>query len=136
MNKLPYFYPIAFELIMQLSMLKTLMYGGVIWGLYHPAKNGWAIKTEQNECLFPFWLTSLQAHSYAQQHWPGYSPRLIRAKDFHQTLLPTLNRLKVMPALFNAHHLKIKLSGLTLQQFFAVPAFYTFTNNSNMALSA
>ena len=133
MNKLTYFYPIAFELIVQFSVLKTLMYGGVIWGLYHPVKNGWAIKTEQNQCLFPFWLSSLHAHNYAQQHWPGYTPRLIRTKDFHQTLLPMLNLLNVIPALFNAHDLKFKLSGLQVQHFFAVPSFYRFANTDTIA---
>ncbi|MFI8037901.1 DUF2750 domain-containing protein, partial [Acinetobacter baumannii] len=39
-------------------------------------------------------------------------------KDFHESLLPTLTRLKVTPALFNSSHRKLKLSTQQMHHFF------------------
>ena len=91
------------------------MYCGVIWGLYH---EGWAIKSDQEDFIFPFWLNGVQAHRYAKIHWPNYTPRRITSKDFKYSLLPTLNRLNVTPALFNSAGRKFKLSTQQMSHVF------------------
>ena len=115
MKKLVNFQPVSKQLILQISILKTMMYCGVLWGLYH---EGWAIKSEQNENIFPFWLNSTQAYRYAKIHWPQYQPRKISSEDFEQSLLPTLTRFNVVPALFNSSTRKFKLSTAQMRHFF------------------
>lgn len=107
--------PIANELFVKISILKSLMYCGVLWGLYH---EGWAMKSNAGEVYFPFWLNPIQAHQYAKIHWPQYTPRKITSKDFKESLLPTLTRLNIMPALFNSSSRKFKLSTLQMEHFF------------------
>ncbi len=107
--------PISKELTIKLSILKSLMYCGVLWGLYH---QGWAMKTDKNDIFFPFWLNSLQAYQYASLHWPQYTPKKITPKDFQEALLPTLTRLNVKSALFNSSGRKFKLSTLQMHHFF------------------
>ena len=109
------FQPVSRELMIKVYILKTMMYCGVLWGLYH---QGWAIKSDQDGCIFPFWLNGIQAHRYAKAHWKHYTPRKITPKDFHESLLPTLTRLHVQPALFNSSHRKFKLSTQQMQHFF------------------
>ncbi|WP_010114588.1 DUF2750 domain-containing protein [Acinetobacter sp. P8-3-8] len=115
MKKYIHLQPISNELFLKISVLKSLMYCGVLWGLYH---EGWAMKSDQNEVFFPFWLNSVQAFQYAKIHWPHYTPRKITPKDFEESLLPTLKRLNVKPALFNSSSRKFKLSTTQMHHFF------------------
>jgi len=115
MNTYSKLQPASKELIIKLSILKTMMYCGVVWGLYN---DGWAIKSDQEDYVFPFWLNGVQAHRYAQVHWPNYTPRRITPKDFQKSLLPTLTRLNVTPALFNSSNRKFKLSANQMCHFF------------------
>lgn len=109
-------HPVSKQFILQISILKSMMYCGVLWGLYH---EGWALKTEQGEeNIFPFWLNPTQALRYAKAHWPNYQPRKISPKDFEESLLPTLNRLKVKPTLYGSSAKVFKLSALQMKQFF------------------
>lgn len=107
--------PVSNDFIVQISILKTMMYCGVLWGLYH---QGWAIKSDADGLIFPFWLNGVQAHRYAQNHWRHYKPKKITAKDFHESLLPTLSRLNVTPALFNSAQQRFKLSTSHMLHFF------------------
>ena len=107
--------PISNELLIKISILKSLMYCGVLWGLYH---NGWAMKSDSEEVYFPFWLNAVQAHQYAKIHWPHYTPKKITPKDFKESLLPTLTRLNIKPALFNSSSRKFKLSTSQMDHFF------------------
>ena len=107
--------PISNELFIKISILKSLMYCGVLWGLYH---NGWAMKSDSEEVYFPFWLNAVQAHQYAKIHWPHYTPKKITPKDFKESLLPTLTRLNIKPALFNSSSRKFKLSTSQMDHFF------------------
>lgn len=110
--------PNSKNFLVKVTILKTMMYCGVLWGLYHPKHQGWAIKSENSENYFPFWLNSIQAIHYAKAYWPEYVPKKITPRDFQDSLLPTLNRLEVKPALFN-HKVKIfKLTTLQMRQFF------------------
>lgn len=113
--------PTAKESILKIAILKTMMYCGVLWGLYHPEHKGWAIKSEHDEYIFPFWLSSLQALQYAKVHWPHYVPRKITPEDFEASLLPTLMRLQVSPTLFNQKSLRFKLSTEHMRLFFFTP---------------
>ncbi|MFW1736111.1 MULTISPECIES: DUF2750 domain-containing protein [unclassified Acinetobacter] len=115
MKKYIHLQPISNELFIKISILKSLMYCGVLWGLYH---DGWAMKSGSNEVYFPFWLNAVQAHQYAKTHWPHYTPRRITPKDFRDSLLPTLTRLNIMPALFNSSSRKFKLSTSQMEHFF------------------
>lgn len=110
--------PATKDFILKISILKTMMYCGVLWGLYHPEHEGWAIKLENSEHIFPFWMNSIQAIQYAKVHWPHYVPKKITPKDFENSLLPTLTRLQVIPALFNHKHRRFKLSTAQMHQFF------------------
>ncbi len=107
-------------MFIKISILKSMMYCGILWGLYHPEHHGWAIKTDQQDYIFPFWINGLQAHRYAKNFWPEYVPRKIHSSDFHETLLPTLTRLKVTPALFHNGELKFKLSSVQMHHFFHI----------------
>ena len=115
MYRFNHFQPVSRELMIKISILKTMMYCGVLWGLYH---QGLAIKSDHDGHVFPFWLNGVQAHRYAKAHWKNYTPRKITPKDFHESLLPTLTRLQVEPALFNSSHRKFKLSTQQMQHFF------------------
>lgn len=115
MKKYIHLPPISKELFLKVTVLKSLMYCGVLWGLY---QQGWAIKSDQNEVFFPFWLNSVQASEYAKVHWPHYTPRQITPKDFEESLLPTLKRLNIKPALFNSSSRKFKLSTSQMHHFF------------------
>lgn len=111
-------HPVSKDLIIKISILKTMMYCGALWGLYH---QGWAIKSDQDDFIFPFWLNGVQAHRYAQKNWPHYVPKKITPKDFQESLLPTLTRLKVTPTLFNSNQRKFKLSTQQMRHFFFAP---------------
>lgn len=113
--------PVAKDYILKISILRTMMYCGVLWGLYNPEVKGWAIKQDQKDFIFPFWLSSLHAYQYAQIHWPHYIPKKITSKDFEQSLLPTLSRFKVAPTLFNQHKKHFKLSTDQMRLFFFHP---------------
>ncbi len=115
MKKYIHLQPISNEFLIKISILKSLMYCGVLWGLYH---DGWAMKSGSDEVYFPFWLNAVQAHQYAKIHWPNYTPRKITPKDFRESLLPTLTRLNIKPALFNSSSRKFKLSTLQMDHFF------------------
>lgn len=115
MNSLSNLQPVSKDLMIKIYILRTMMYCGVLWGLFD---EGWAIKSDQEDFIFPFWLNGVQAHRYAKTHWPNYKPRKITPKDFHESLLPTLTRLKVTPALFNSSHRKLKLSTQQMHHFF------------------
>ena len=107
--------PVSKEFIIKITILKSLMYCGVLWGLYH---EGWAMKANADEVYFPFWLNAVQAHQYAKIHWPNYTPRKITPKDFRESLLPTLTRLNIKPALFNSSSRKFKLSTSQMDHIF------------------
>lgn len=110
--------PATKDFIFKISVLKTMMYCGVLWGLYHPKHQGWAIKSEDSEHIFPFWMNSLQAVQYAKVHWPNYVPKKITSQDFELSLLPTLTRLQVSPALFNQNKRRCKLSTAQMKHLF------------------
>ncbi len=116
MKKFTQLQPISKELTIKISILKTLMYCGVLWGLYN--QGGWAIRADQESYIFPFWLNPVQAFRYAQIHWPHYTPKKITPKDFEESLLPTLTRLNVTPALFSSASQKFKLSTQQMKHFF------------------
>lgn len=118
MNKYIKLQPSAKDAMIKISILKTMMYCGVLWGLYNPEHQGWAIKTENSANIFPFWLSSLQALQYAKIHWPNYIPKKITPQDFEQALLPTLNRFDVSPTLFNHKTRRFKLSTAQMRHFF------------------
>lgn len=115
MNIYTQFHPISTDLIVKISTLKTIMYSNALWGLYH---QGWAIKSDADDFIFPFWLNSVQAYSYAKKYWPHYTPKKITPDDFQLSLLPTLTRLSVAPALFHCTHQKFKLSTQQMHHFF------------------
>lgn len=112
--------PATKDFLLKISILKTMMYCGVLWGLYNAEHQGWAIKSENSDHIFPFWMNSTQAIHYAKVHWPNYTPRRITIKDFKESLLPTLTRLDVSPALFNHKNRKFKLSTKQMHQIFFV----------------
>ncbi|MDQ8935985.1 DUF2750 domain-containing protein [Acinetobacter rudis] len=108
--------PVSKQFILRLSILRSMMYCGVLWGLYH---DGWAIKTEtNNDKVFPFWLNATQAFHYAKNNWPNYQPRKITPHDFQKSLLPTLNRFKVKPTLYGSKTAMFRLSPSQMQHFF------------------
>ena len=49
MYRFNHFQPVSRELMIKISILKTMMYCGVLWGLYH---QGWAIKSDQDGHVF------------------------------------------------------------------------------------
>ena len=104
------------DLFFKITILKSMMYCGVLWGLYH--EQGWAMMSDHQDFIFPFWLNNVQAHKYAQLHWPNYTPRKITPNDFQEYLLPTLTRLHVTPALCNASSQKFKLTTQQMRHFF------------------
>ena len=114
MKKYSCFQPIPQDFI-KFSVLKSMMYCGVLWGLYH---QGWAITSDQSDYIFPFWFNSIQALQYAKLHWPNYTPRKITPQDFEDSLLPTLIKFKVIPTLYNASTRKFKLSTPQMRHFF------------------
>ena len=92
MNQIKSLHLIPKDLFFKITLLKSMTYCGVLWGLYH--QQGWAMMSDHEDFIFPFWLNSAQAHNYAQLHWPDYTPRKITPQDFQESLLPTLTRLK------------------------------------------
>lgn len=115
MKFIPIYKPISKDLFLKITLLKSMTYCGVLWGLY---KNGWAMTRDQNDTIFPFWLSPIQAEKYASKYWPHYSVKKIYPSDFNDALLPTLERLDVVPALFNSKDLKFKLTPLQMTHFF------------------
>ena len=107
--------PVSREAYIKISIFKSMMYCGVLWGLYN---EGWAITTDQGSNIFPLWFNSVQALQYAKQHWPQYTPRKINPKDFKNSLLPLLLKMEVVPVLYNASNPKFKLSTPQFQHFF------------------
>jgi hypothetical protein len=116
MSKLKQYKPIQKDLFFKINILKTMMYCGVLWGLYH--QQGWAMTSDQDDIIFPFWLNGIQAHKYAKKNWPNYTPRRITPRDFEVALLPTLTRLKVTPALYSSNNIKLKLTTMQMRHFF------------------
>lgn len=115
MKQISQLQPIAKDLFFKITILKSMMYCGVLWGLYN---QGWAIMSDQDDFIFPFWMNSAQAYKYAEVHWPSYTPRKITPTDFQKSLLPTLTRLKVIPALCNSSSQKFKLTTQQMRHFF------------------
>ena len=107
--------PVTQKFVFKVSILKRMMYCGSLWGLYY---QGWAIRLDQDDYIFPFWMNYIQARYYAKQHWPNYIPRKITPADFEKSLLPTLTRLNVIPTLFHCNHNKLKFSTEYMQHFF------------------
>ena len=91
-----------------------MMYCGTLWGLYH---QGWAIKSDEDSFIFPFWLNGVQAHRYAKSIGLIMFQK-IKPQDFQTALLPTLKRLNVTPALFSSSQCKFKLSTTQMSHFF------------------
>jgi hypothetical protein len=115
MSSIYQFAPISRELYLKITILKSMSYCGVVWGLYH---DGWAMMRDSSDHIFPFWLSANQAQRYADLNWPHYQPRRISPKDFKHALLPTLNRLQVKPALCYTTTSKLKLNPLLMQHMF------------------
>lgn len=107
--------PLPQDLAIKITILKSMMYCGVLWGLFD---NGWAMMRDQEDTLFPLWLCASHAEKYAQQHWPSYTPRKITCNDFESSLLPTLSRFNVTPALLNGSGHKFKLTVGQMRYFF------------------
>lgn len=118
MNTFVQLQPNSKHFLLKVNILKTMMYCGVLWGLYNPEHQGWAIRSINQEYIFPFWLNSVQALHYAKIHWPHYQPRKITSDDFKNSLLPTLTRLKVTPALCNHRDRHFKLTIPHMQMLF------------------
>ena len=116
MNQINSLQPIPKDLFFKITILKSMMYCGVLWGLYH--QQGWAMMSDHVDFIFPFWLNGLQAQKYAEHHWPNYMPRKITSADFQDLLLPTLTRLNVTPALCNSSSQKFKLTTQQMRHFF------------------
>lgn len=114
MSQIKNLYPVPKSSSIKISILKILMYSGTLWGLYH---NGWAMTSDQDDHIFPFWLTSFQAKKYAKKYWPNYSPRKITPENFQQALLPTLTRLNALPTLYHMTH-RFKLTCHQMTYFF------------------
>lgn len=107
--------PVLHEAYLKLTIFKSMMYCGVIWGLYD---QGWAITSDQDSNIFPFWFNPVQALQYAKEHWPHYTPRKINPQDFKASLLPLLLKMNVTPVLYNASNKKFKLSTPQFRHFF------------------
>ncbi|QIO05777.1 DUF2750 domain-containing protein [Acinetobacter shaoyimingii] len=122
MKKYLKFHPINKEYRFKFSVLKTMTYGGVLWGLYNPMHKGWAIKAEDEINIFPFWISSAQANKYAKLHWPSYSARKISPQDFRESLLPTLKRFNVVPTLFSHKGRRFQFSPHQMYHFFFHPS--------------
>lgn len=95
-----------------------MRFSGVLWGLYHNDNHGWAMTTDQDHHIFPFWLNSSQAQKHANKHWPNYTPKSISPSDFQESLLPTLMRLNVTPTLYRDSEHTFKLSSHLMKYFF------------------
>ncbi len=108
-------HPLPKGFFLKITILKSMMYCGVLWGLYH---EGWAMTSDQEHHIFPFWLSCSQAQKYAQKKWPNYTARKITPEDFQKSLLPTLTRLNVKPTLYNSNHQKFKFSPQLMKYFF------------------
>ena len=65
--------PICKEFLLKITMLKSMMNCGELWGAYH---KGWAMMRDHEDCIFPFWLNPLDAQNYAQQHCQPHLQRL------------------------------------------------------------
>jgi hypothetical protein len=115
MRKIIQYDPICKDFLLKITILKSMMYCGVLWGAYH---QGWAMMRDQEDYIFPFWLNPVDAKNYAQQHWPDYTPRKINSEDFKNNLLPTLMRLKVIPTLCSSNGTKLKLSTAQMHHLF------------------
>jgi hypothetical protein len=115
MSSIYHFTPITREHYLKITILKSMSYCGVVWGLYH---EGWAMMRDSGDYIFPFWLTENQAQRYAQLHWPNYTPKRIHPSDFKQALIPTLTRLHVKPALCHAPSIKLKLTAQLMEHMF------------------
>lgn len=111
-----HFSPLPKDFFVKMSLLKSMMYCGVLWGLYY--NNGWAILSNQDDHIFPFWLSPALAKKHAERFWPNYTPRKITSNDFQESLLPTLNRLNIVPALYSSKSHKFKFSSQLMQYFF------------------
>lgn len=109
------FSPISREIYLKVTLLKSMSYCRVVWGLYH---QGWAMMRDGADHVFPFWLSASQAQRYANTHWPHYQPRRIYPVDFKDSLLPTLSRLQVKPALCYSTSLRFKLNPQLMQHMF------------------
>ncbi|WP_298146355.1 DUF2750 domain-containing protein [uncultured Acinetobacter sp.] len=107
--------PVTQDLFLKITLLKSMMYCGVLWGLYH---QGWAMTQDQEDVIFPFWLSSYQAQRYAKKHWPQYQARKISSYDFNTALLPTLKRLNVHPTLYRGEDAPLKLTTRQMQSWF------------------
>ena len=116
MNQINSLQPLPKDLFFKITILKSMMYCGVLWGLYH--QQGWAMMSDHEDFIFPFWLNNVQAHKYAKLHWPNYTPRKITPEDFQKSLLPTLVRLNVTPTLYNSNQQKFKFSSQMMKYFF------------------
>lgn len=53
MKSLSNLQPVSRDLMIKIYILRTMMYCGVLWGLFH---QGWAIKSDQEDFIFPFGL--------------------------------------------------------------------------------
>lgn len=118
LNKMPNIkeiHPLPNDLAVKLTILKSMMYCGVLWGLFH---EGWAMMRDHDETLFPFWLNSSHATNYASKHWPNYRPRKITPEDFEQSLIPILRRFNVTPVLVRGSGKQIKLTIGQMRHFF------------------
>ena len=62
MNQINQLQPLQ-RIFCKVTLLKSMMYCGVLWGLFH---QGWAMSSDHDDYIFPFWLNAVQAHKYTQ----------------------------------------------------------------------
>ena len=115
MEKYTILSPVIHEAYLKISIFKSMMYCGVIWGLYN---QGWAIKSDHESNIFPFWFNPIQALQYAKKHWPHYTPRKITPQDFKTSLFPLLLKMNITPVLYSASGIKFNLSTPQFRQIF------------------
>ncbi len=89
--------PISNHLYLKIDILRGMMYCGILWGLYNAEQQGWAMTSDHDDYVFPFWLNGLHAHQYAQLHWPNYIPKKIRAAGFPKRITAYSVTLKSHP---------------------------------------
>jgi hypothetical protein len=111
MYRFNHFQPVSKELMIKISILKTMMYCGVLWVFMIKVGRLSLMLMDQ----YSFWLK--MSLITCKIKLENYKPRKITPKDFHESLLPTLTRLQVEPALFNSSHRKFKLTQ-QMQHFF------------------
>lgn len=69
-----------------------------VWGLY--AEGGWALLSDGEAKLIPFWPHEVYAARFAIGDWSGYTPREIELDAFLERWMPGMTSEKIEPAIF------------------------------------